>query len=390
MKIGKRVINSAFAVISIISCFLSISSNRRLYSENFVCKNNNIAGNVQSSSSVIQKVSLKPILLPSIFAFSVASFLCSIYFLKKKTSNKNSSSDSFINKETGDEEIKDNGEKSKKEKIDEDNNTYIVLLTFGTIAVVIINLCLCCKKNINGVGGVETKDTPKIYLKYKKSESNVCIRMCNIVELECECIVNAAKPDLSGGGGVDGAIHDAAGKKLLKKACKDELEKLKLGQLATGKAVSTDSFELKNKYKKTINYIIHTVGPNLNGREGKGATQKDEQDLKNCYANSLDLAKVKNIHSIAFPAISTFNYKFPTDLAAKLSFVAVKEWLEKNNKYKIEIVFSCFDESTYIAYKNAISNESFFNSLNFEKQESKSENNNNVHLSAGNASLNNN
>ena len=70
--------------------------------------------------------------------------------------------------------------------------------------------------------------------------------------------------------------------------------------------------------------------------------------------------------------------------------MAVKEWLEKNNKYKIEIVFSCFDESTYIAYKNAISNESFFNSLNFEKQESKSENNNNVHLSAGNASLNNN
>lgn len=245
------------------------------------------------------------------------------------------------------------------------------------------------QKNINGAGGIETKDTPEIYLKYKNFKSNVCIKMCDIVELDCECIVNAAKPNLRGGGGVDGAIHDAAGKEL-KNACKDELKKLNLGQLATGEAVSTYSFELKNKYKKTIKYIIHTVGPNLNGREEKGVTKKDKQDLKNCYANSLDLAKDKNIHSIAFPAISTFNYKFPTDSAAKLSFVAVKEWLEKNNEYKIEIVFSCFDKATYIAYKNAIDNENFFNSLNFEKYEPKSENNSNVHLLAGNASLSNN
>lgn len=245
------------------------------------------------------------------------------------------------------------------------------------------------QKNINGAGGIETKDTPEIYLKYKNSKSNVCIRMCNIVELECECIVNAAKPNLSSGGGVDGAIHKAAEKEL-KNACKDELKKLALGKLATGDAVSTDSFELKNKYKKTINYIIHTVGPNLNGREEKGVTQKDEQDLKNCYANSLDLAKDSNIHSIDFPAISTFNYKFPTDLAAKLSFAAVKKCLEENNEYKIEIVFSCFDKATHIAYKNAINDKNFFNSLNFEKYEPKSENNNNVHLSAGNASSNNN
>ena len=129
--------------------------------------------------------------------------MCSFYFLKKKTSNKNYSGNSSVNKETGDEKIKDNGEKSKKEKIDEDNNTYIVLLTFGTIAVVIIILCLCCKKNINGVGGVETKDTPEIYLKYKNSKSNVRIKMCDIVELDCECIVNAAKPNLSGGSGVE-------------------------------------------------------------------------------------------------------------------------------------------------------------------------------------------
>ena len=207
--------------------------------------------------------------------------------------------------------------------------------------------------------------------------------------MDVKCICNAAKPSFSGGGGIDGAIHKAAEKEL-KNACKDELKKLALGKLAAGDAVSTDSFELKNKYKKTIKYIIHTVGPNLIGREEKVVTQKDEQDLKNCYTNSLDLAKDKNIHSIAFPAISTFNYKFPTDSATELSFAAVKEWLEKNNEYKIEIVFSCFDKATYIAYKNAINNENFFNSLNFEKYEPKSENNSNVHLSAGNASLNNN
>jgi O-acetyl-ADP-ribose deacetylase (regulator of RNase III) len=155
------------------------------------------------------------------------------------------------------------------------------------------------------------------------------------VKLDVKCICNAAKPSFSGGSGVDGAIHDAAGKEL-KNACKDELKKINLGKLATGDAVSTDSFELKNKYKKTIKYIIHTVGPNLNGREEKGVTQKDEQDLKNCYANSLDLAKDKNIHSIDFPAISTFNYKFPTDLAARLSLKAVNEWLNKNNEYKIK------------------------------------------------------
>ena len=75
MKIGKRVINSAFAVISIISFFVSISSNRALYSEKFVCKNDNIAGNAKSSNSVTSKI-----LLPSIFAFPVAYFLYSIYF----------------------------------------------------------------------------------------------------------------------------------------------------------------------------------------------------------------------------------------------------------------------------------------------------------------------
>ena len=76
---------------------------------------------------------------------------------------------------------------------------------------------LCCKENTNSVGGVETKDTPKIFLKYKGSKSNVCIRMCNIVDLDCECIVNAANPYLIGGGGVDGALPMKLQEKIWKK-----------------------------------------------------------------------------------------------------------------------------------------------------------------------------
>ena len=180
--------------------------------------------------------------------------------------------------------------------------------------------------------------------------------MGNIVELDCECIVNAAKPDLSGGGAVDGAIHKAAGEKGLKEASKNALSLQHHGKkvLATGEVIITDSLGLRSINKKTIKSIIHTVGPNVKGRV---KNIEDENSLENCYINSLNLAKQKNIHSIAFPAISTYNYGFSQDLAAKLSYEAVTKWLNDNKDYEITVIFCCYEHGTYNEYKKVIDND---------------------------------
>ena len=110
---------------------------------------------------------------------------------------------------------------------------------------------------------IKNEGTPPIYLKYVgdgiREGSSIEIKMCNIVELDCECIVNAARPDLSGGGGVDGAIHCAAGWEKLVNASKNALKLNNLNKISAGKVMLTSSCDLINKHKKTIKFIIHTV-----------------------------------------------------------------------------------------------------------------------------------
>jgi O-acetyl-ADP-ribose deacetylase (regulator of RNase III) len=148
----------------------------------------------------------------------------------------------------------------------------------------------------------------------------------DIAKMDMECIVNAANNSLLGGGGVDGAIHRAAGSGLLQE-CRT------LGGCSTGEAKITKGYDLK------ADYIIHTVGPIYSG------TDKDAELLAGCYRNSLNLAKNNGIHSIAFPAISTGAYGYPMLEAAQIATAEVEKWLKENLMYPMVVCFVSYDKN---------------------------------------------
>ncbi|MBQ7546064.1 MAG: DUF1768 domain-containing protein [Clostridia bacterium] len=149
----------------------------------------------------------------------------------------------------------------------------------------------------------------------------------DIVLSDCACIVNPANETLLGGGGVDGAIHRAAGPELLKE-CKT------LGGCQPGDAKITGAYALGAEY------IIHTVGP-------KYPCEDHERLLGECYRKSLDLAYSHQAHSIAFPAISTGKYSYPKDQASRIAVAAVYEWLLTHPDTQIRVVFVCPDRRIY-------------------------------------------
>lgn len=165
-----------------------------------------------------------------------------------------------------------------------------------------------------------------------KNLSYIHIILGDITKQNFDAIVNAANPSLLGGGGVDGAIHKAAGPQLFEE-CK------KLGGCNPGEARITKGFNIKTKY------IIHTPGPvYYNGKKG------EDKILSNSYNNSLLLAKDNNCKSIAFPAISTGIYGYPKNEACQIAMKTVLKFIHESN-YKIDIYFILFDEENFKLYR---------------------------------------
>jgi O-acetyl-ADP-ribose deacetylase (regulator of RNase III) len=155
--------------------------------------------------------------------------------------------------------------------------------------------------------------------------------LADITTLKVDAIVNAANRSLLGGGGVDGAIHRAAGPGLLE-------ESRKLNGCATGEAKLTNGYNLPAKY------VIHTVGPIY------FSAQVDKPTLlANCYRNSMKIAYNKGIKTIAFPAISTGVYSYPLEEATSIAVDEVKKALYMYKSIK-KVIFCCFDQNTLDAY----------------------------------------
>ena len=167
---------------------------------------------------------------------------------------------------------------------------------------------------------------------FEKVKNQIQVVQGDITKLDCDGIVNAANRSLLGGGGVDGAIHRAAGPELLAE-CRT------LHGCRTGEAKITKGYRLKAKY------IIHTVGPIYSG------TAEDAAQLADCYRNSLNLAKEHDVHSIAFPAISTGVYGYPLEDATEIAVKTVAQWLEAHAYYAMQVIFCCFDARTERVYQ---------------------------------------
>ena len=161
----------------------------------------------------------------------------------------------------------------------------------------------------------------------------ICV--ADITTLDVAAIINAANPSLLGGGGVDGAIHRAAGPELLAE-CRT------LGGCATGSAKITRGYKLKARH------VIHAVGPVWHGG---GA--KEDALLASCYRTALDLAVAHSLTSIAFPAISTGVYRFPADLAARIAVGTVASELAASPRGMAHVIFCCFSAESAGHHSNA-------------------------------------
>ncbi len=159
----------------------------------------------------------------------------------------------------------------------------------------------------------------------------------DITQLTIDVIVNAAKNSLLGGGGVDGAIHQAAGPKLLA-YCQN------LGGCPTGEARLTPGFNLAARY------IIHTVGP-----VWRGGKSHEPELLASCYKQSLLLAEKYQLRRIAFPCISTGIYGFPADKAADIAIKTVSSFVQNKTVFD-EIIFCCFQTSDVALYQIRLRN----------------------------------
>jgi len=171
--------------------------------------------------------------------------------------------------------------------------------------------------------------------KFSTVDNRIEVIKKDITKLTVDAIVNAANSRLLGGGGVDGAIHRAAGTELLKE-CKT------LNGCPTGEAKITKGYKLPAKY------VIHTVGP-----VWRGGSSSEAVLLENCYKNSLLLAQTYHCETIAFPNISTGIYGYPKQEAAEIAIKKIKNCL-KTDKTLTKVYFVCFDDSNFNIYSEIL------------------------------------
>ena len=165
-------------------------------------------------------------------------------------------------------------------------------------------------------------------------DNRIKIIQGDITRQEVDAVVNAANTSLLGGGGVDGAIHRAAGPELLE-------ETSQIGGCPTGESRSSRGYRLPAKW------VIHTVGPVWLGGE-----RNEDNLLASCYQTSFRLARKLGVRSIAFPAISTGVYRFPLQRSAKIALLETKKELEKESPLE-KIVFVCFSDVVLKAYQDS-------------------------------------
>ncbi|HNX44453.1 MAG TPA: O-acetyl-ADP-ribose deacetylase [Bacteroidales bacterium] len=170
------------------------------------------------------------------------------------------------------------------------------------------------------------------------TEARIELIRGDITVLTADAIVNAANSSLLGGGGVDGAIHRAAGPHLLEE-CRT------LGGCPAGEA------RITNGYRLAAKYVIHTVGPVYHG-----GAHDEPVKLAACYRNSLKLAVENGCKTVAFPNISTGVYSYPKNEAAGIAVAEVKHFLTENTSLE-KVIFCCFDQENYNIYREILSGE---------------------------------
>jgi O-acetyl-ADP-ribose deacetylase (regulator of RNase III) len=170
-------------------------------------------------------------------------------------------------------------------------------------------------------------------------QSKIRVVQGDITKIQADAIVNAANSSLLGGGGVDGAIHRAGGKKILEECLKIRESQ---GGCPVGEAVITTAGNLPALK------VIHTVGP-----VWQGGNQGEEGLLANAYRNSLKLAASHQLHSIAFPNISTGIYHFPKSLASGIAIATVKQFLKDPGPVQ-EVTFVCYDKENFQLYQDGL------------------------------------